>query len=317
MFNNAEFASAGPLPEEQLRAYYNTNLARFPAPPEPAAPTPTPAVGGDNFAKVRPQVEAALRNELATRIAVKAANDFTVALYERKATANSAELAAFLSSQNRTAMALEPFSPENPPATMPWLAYYGEQISRLEKDHFFSDPLPLPQNGAVVLLWNDTLPSYQPALMEVREKVAAAYKENEKSIRFAAQGQMLQAKLGAAVKAGTPFEKAAADAKLEVKSFANFTMQDTPKDLPRAARSALQTLKPGEISGMISDNGKGYLVYAAQKQLPELSPANPRFAEIRKGIMSEISNSTNYALLAGMVKAELDKTAPPAVATAK
>ena len=68
----------------------------------------------------------------------------------------------------------------------------------------------------MVLLWNDFLPSYQPAFAEVREKVATAYKETEKSKRFVANGQMLQAKLSAAVKAGTPFEKAAADAKLEV-----------------------------------------------------------------------------------------------------
>ena len=180
-FRSEEFVTSEPLPEEQLRAYYNSNLVRFPAPPDPTPKTPTsPATGGDNFGKVRGQVELAVRLERASRTAGKAANDFTVALYERKAAANSPELAAFLASQKRTAVPLEPFSPETPPASMPWIAYYGEQISRLGKERFFSDPLPSPdENSVIVLLWNDSLPSYQPAFAEVREKVTADYKENE------------------------------------------------------------------------------------------------------------------------------------------
>ena len=312
-FKSEEFIPSGPLPEDQLRAFYNSNLARFPVPAEPA--TAAPAAGMDNFSKVRLQVELAFRVELAKRAAVKAANDFTVALYEGKAGANSPELATFLSSQNRTAVALEPFSADNPPATMPWLTDYRalEQASRLDKDHFFSDPLPTA-TGATVLLWNDTLPAYQPNFAEVREKISADYKENEKRKRFIAQGQMLQTKLSAAIKAGTSFDTAAAEAKLEVKSFANFTLQDTPKDMPGAAHQALQTLKAGEISEMIDTGDKGYLVFAAQKQLPDMAPTSPRFTEMRTRLMAYYSATTGNAILGNLVKAELDKTAPPSTA---
>ena len=313
-FNSAEFATPGPLPEEQLRAYYNANLAQFPAPAAPPTKdVSAPAVPADNFEKVRPLVETALRNEIGNRTAVKVANEFAVALYERKAKANSPELTAFLASQQRSALAIEPFSPENPPASMPWLAYYGEQVSRLNQERFFSDPLPTP-NGAIILLWNDALPAYQPGFAEVREKVSADYKENEKRKRFIAHGQMLQAKLNNAVKAGTPFDQAAAADKLEVKSFANFTLQGTPKDLPAAARDALQTVKVGEVADMIFREEKGLFVYAAQKQLPDLSPGNPRFAEVRSRLMGYISSSNGNAILSGLVKAELDKTAPDKLA---
>ena len=324
-FKNGEFVTNQPIPEEQLRAFYNANLSRFAAPVDPAKDAKTPGAPSvpalptaENFEKLRPQVETEVRNELASRAAVKAANDFTVALYDRKATANSPELAAFLASQKRTAQALEPFSPDSPPASMPWLAsYYGEQVSRLNKDRYFSDPLPTPDGGVIVLLWNDALPAYQPAFAAVREKVAADYKESEKRKRFVAQGQLLQAKLSAAVKAGTAFDKAAADAKLEVKPYASFTLQDTPKDLPGAAREALQTLKMGEVSEMISTGEKGYLVYAEQKQLPDLTPANPRFAEVRGRLMSYLSTTTGNNILANLVKAELDRTAPPSPMTVK
>ena len=316
-FHSADFVATGPIAEDQLRAYYNANLARFPVPAE-AAKDPKAATGApvivDNFAKVGPQVEIAYRMEMGTRAAIAAANDFAVALYERKATPNSPELGAFLASQKRTAVAVEPFSPDAPPATMPWLAEYGEQVARLNKDRFFSDPLPTPE-GAIILLWNATLPTYQPGFAEVREKVSADYKENEKRKRFIAQGQMLHAKFNAAVKAGVPFEKTAADAKLDVKSFADFTLQNTPKDMPATTRESLQNLKAGEVSEMISSGDKGYLVYAAKKQAPDLSPANPRFNEIRRQLMAYLNANTSNAILSNLVQNELDKSAPasPAV----
>lgn len=306
LFPSAEFTSSSPLTEEQLRAYFEANRKNY--------QTPADADGSDLFTKIRPQIEATLRNELATRAAVKAANEFNVALYG-KATANSPELAAFLVAQKRSAMALEPYSKDAPPASMPWLSYYDEQVSRLNKEKFFSDPLPTP-DGAIVLLWNGTLPSYQPAFAEVREKVATDYKENEKRKRFVAQGQTLRAKLTAALKAGTTFEKAAADAKLEVKSYADFTLQDIPKDMPPAVRQSLGRLKAGEIADMISTADKGHFIYAAQKQLPDLTPANPRFSEIRSRLMAYNASTNGSISLDKLAKAELEKSAPPTVAPA-
>ena len=128
---------------------------------------------------------------------------------------------------------------------------------------------------------------------------------------------MLQTKLSAAIKAGTPFDKAAADAKLEVKSYANFTLQEIPKEMPDAARQALQTLKPGEISDMIRNGEKGYLVFATQKQLPDMAPSNPRFEETRTRLMAYNSAATGNSILNSLVKAELDKTTPASPTAAK
>lgn len=320
-FPAAEFAPLGAPAEEQLRAYYNANPARFPVPAEPAKKdekTPNLALDAaksvtptDNFPKVRAQVEAALRQESALRNALKAANDFTVALYERKLTANSPELAAFVTSQRRPAVALAPFAPDTPPADAPWLGGHVEQVSRLNKERFFSDPLPTP-DSVVVLLWNDTLPAYKPMLGEVREKVAADYKDSEKRKRFVDAGKALRGKLEAAVKAGTAFEKAAADQKLEVKSYANFTLRQPPQDMPYAAFGALQNLNAGQIADMIATGDKGYFVYAAQKKLPDLSPSNPRYAEIREQLMKFTAAANESALLGAMVEAELKKSEPAA-----
>jgi peptidyl-prolyl cis-trans isomerase D len=316
-FSAADYAPPVAPTEEQLRAFYNANIARFPAPADADKKDDktvaldkkdTPPV--DNFPKVRAQVETAIRQEAAVRGAVKAANDFTVALYESKATANSSELAAFLAARKRPAAAVAPFAPDAPPADKPWLGYYADQISRLSKDRFFSDPLPTP-NSAVILLWNDSVPAYKPMLNEVRDKVAADYKDSEKRKRFVEQGKALRAKLEAAVKAGTPFEKVAAAEKLEVKSYANFTLRQPPQDFPYSAFSTLQDLKSGEVADMVATNDKGYFVFAAQKKLPDLTEANPRFAQVRDQLRQMNASSNEGAVLNAMVEAELKKSAPP------
>jgi peptidyl-prolyl cis-trans isomerase D len=313
LFNAADFLPAGALPEDQLRAYYNTNLDRFPVPAEAATPAlPNPATAGaDNFVKVRPQVEAAYRQELGHRAAVEAANKFTIDLYGLKAKANSAEISTFLTAQKRSVLPLEPFNQENPPKSLPWLAYYARQFAGLGEDKHFSDPIESPmRNGVVVLLWNESLPEYQPTLAEVRDKVASAYTNAEKTKRFYAEGQSLQARLAAAVKSGGKFEQAATDAKLEVKSFNNFTLMDPPKELPAGLGASLDSLKPGEVSPMARISDKGHFVLLVGKTPPDLTPANPRYAEMRSRIMEQIASSTSGAYLAQMVKTELDRTAP-------
>jgi peptidyl-prolyl cis-trans isomerase D len=315
LFRLDEFVPPGAPTDAQVRAYYDSNPARFPPPAEkdektglPKLDAPKPATA-DNFAKVRPQVEAAMRRDASTRAAMKAATDFTVALYQQKAAANSPELAAFLAGAHRTATPLPPFLPDAPPPELAWLGYHGEEIGRLSKDRYFSDPLNAP-DGVVVLLWNDTLPAYKPLLPEVHDKVAADYKDAEKRERFIAEGRTLRARLEAALKAGTSFEKSAEADKLGVKSYTGFTLSEPPKDAPAEALQSLASMNAGQVGEMIASGDKGYFVYVAQKQLPDLTPANPRYAEINSRISQYLAGSTDDAVLNSMVESELQKSAP-------
>ena len=317
-FKSADFQPAGGPSEQEARAYYNANQARFPVPPEAQEKdpgTPSFALGqnattvADNFPKVRAQVEAAMKEEAARRTASKAANDFTVALFERRVAANSPELQAFLTSQRRPAAQIAPFTFDAPPADRPWLANYAEQIGRLGTERYFTDPLPTP-DGYAILLWNETLPGYKPMLNEVREKVAADYRESEKRKRFAEHGRALRDRLQAAVKSGKSFEDAAKGEGLEAKSYAGFTMRQPPQDLPYAAYSAMQTLEAGQVSEMISTGDFGHFTFAAEKKLPDTSNANPRFAEVREQLMQFTAASNESALLSALVEEELRRSAP-------
>ncbi len=310
-FKVAEFMPPGAPTEAELRAFYTANIASFPAPIDPTKKDSTSANSpADNFPKVRAQVETALRNAAAGQLASKAANEFTVALFEQKLTANSSGLTAFLTAQRRPAVAIAPFAPDFPPANLPWLASYAEPIARLSAERFFSDPLPTA-DSIVVLLWNESLPGYQPTFTEVRERVAGDYKESEKRKLFSERGRSLHTQLQAAAKMGAAnFTAAAANAKLEVKSFANFTLRTPPKDLASTALSALQNLAPGEVSAMTATAEQGLIVYAQEKKLPDLSPTNPRYAELQTQLMLFTAGTNQNSYLGGLVESELKKSAP-------
>ncbi len=310
-FKTAEFAPPNGPNEADMRAFYNTNRANFPLPPDadkkdaPALATPTAPV--DNFPKVRAQVEAVMRDAASRKLAAQAANELTVALYERKLAANSPELATFLASQHRSPIPVPVFAPDNPPADKAWLGNNAEAISRLSQQRYFSDPLTAP-DGAVVLLWQESLPAYKPLFAEVRDRVAADYRENEKRRLFIERGLALKTQLQASAKTPAGFAEKAAAEKLEVKSYANFTMRQPPQDLPQPALATLMRLEAGHVSDMIGLADKGILVYAQEKKLPDLSPGNPRFAEIQGQLMTFIASNNENSVLGDLVEQELKKT---------
>ncbi|MBL9215769.1 MAG: peptidyl-prolyl cis-trans isomerase [Opitutaceae bacterium] len=308
-FRLEEFMPPVAPTEAELRAFYDANPARFPVPAEADKPA-VPGAAADNFTKVRAQVEAALKTLASARGASKAANDLTVALFERKIAANSPELASFLASQNRAAKPIAPFAPDQPPADMGWLGSYADQISRLDHDRYFSDPLQTP-GSIVVLLWNESLPAYKPLFAEVRERVQADYRESEKRRLFVERGRALHTQLQAAAKNGAAaFGTAATNEKLEVKTVTGFTLRQPPQDLPYPALSALQNLASGQVSDMVSAADKGYLVYAQEKRAPDLTAGNPRFVEVEKQMMAFTASANNNSYLADLVAQELKKSQP-------
>lgn len=311
-FKGSEFIPSVAPTEAELRAVYQANPGRFPVSPDADKKDDKTPV--DNFPKVRAQVEAALKEAAGARGASRAAEALATALFDRRATLkpNSPELAAFLAEQRHPAKAVAPFSPDIPPADMTWLGTYAEQISRLSAERPFSDPLPTP-DGFAVLLWNESLPGYKPLFAEVRERVLADYKESEKRKLFIARGQALRTQLQAAAKAApASFATTATAEKLEVKSYANFTLRQPPQDFPYQTLSALQGLNAGDVSEMAADATKGYIVYAQEKKTPDLSPSNPRYSEIRDQMAARTSSVVSSAYLAERVEQELKKTEPAA-----
>jgi peptidyl-prolyl cis-trans isomerase D len=309
-FKGIDFRPPGNPTEAEARAFFLANAASFPVPPDAAKKDSAAASTADAFLKVRDQVEIAMKNSVSARLSAKAANDLTLALYERKLTANSPELASFLASQHLQVIAVAPFAPDFPPQDKGWLGAYTEQILRLSKDRFFSDPVMTNQSYAV-LLWNETLPAYKPLFTEVHDRVAEDFKDSEKRRLFIVRGKTLQAQLQvAAAKSPAEFSAVAAAEKLELKSYANFTLRQPPADMPPQGFSVLQKLQAGQVSDMSATADKGVFVFAQEKKLPDLSPTSPRYLETQKQLMLFTASATENTYLGELVEQELKKTAP-------
>jgi len=314
------------LTEQDLRSFYDSNPARFPKPDakiglKPDAKPPTPNVPAlptnpdADFSIVRPQVEAALRLERAARLAAKAASDFTVALYEKRLKPKSSEFTSFLAGRKIALKDAPAFSRESPPPEFAQSTEIAEQAFSLNNDHYFSDAIATP-NGSLVLFWKESIPSRQPSLTEVREKVTADYIAKEKEKRFADLGKTARGQLEAKLKSGTAFDKAVAEVatannvKIEAKTYPSFTLRQRPQDIEMNALNTLDSLKKGELSEMVTSQGKGEIVYAVDKKVPDLSEGNPQYVSTRDRISLGMSFQNSQEYLREIVERELAKTTP-------
>lgn len=306
--------------EVEVRAFYDGNPARFPKPaeiPKSLLPSPLvtpPADPAADFAAVRAQVESTLRLERAQKLATAAASDFSVALYEAKATTPPA-IEAFLAARKLTAKPVPPFSREAAPLELSGSPELAAAAFRLNQDRLASDAIATP-NGAIILFWKETQPTRKPLFLEVRDKVAADYTENERRKRFVELGKSVKAQLETRLKAGDTFEAAAAAAvastglNIEAKTLAPFTPRTRPQDIDRNILGALERLEKGQVSDMAIGADKGLFVYAAEKKIPDITDANPQFADTRKEIAGYNGGIVASTFLNEMVEKELKRSEP-------
>ncbi len=317
-FPAIQFINEVKVTDAELRAFYDANPARFPKPPEvkpanektPAIPKPANPTA--DFATVRPQVEAAYKLQQAQQLALKAASDLAVAMYEAKVQ-DPASADAFLSTRKLQAKALAPFTEQEGPAELGHSPEIAQAAFALNKDHFMSDALPSP-TGAVVLFWKETQPAHAPLYAEVQAKVRGDYIENEKRKRFVELGKAAKSQLEARLKAGDSFEKAVAAAeassglKLELKKIAPFSLRSRPQDVDYSVLGTLDHLNKGETSDMVITADKGVFVYAQDKKLPDVTPSNPRFEETRNQLANYSATMDAQAYIRELVDQELKRT---------
>ncbi len=316
-FPASEYLAQVSLNEADVRAYYDSNPARFPKPAADAkAPAPVKVDAAADYAVVRPQVELAIKNERAQRLAAKAASDFVFSLYEAKAVAGSPALANILASRKSALKTLAPFTREAGPAEFgPAATTVAEEAFKLGKDRAYTEAVPTP-NGAAVLFWQDTQPARKPAFAEVKTKVSLDYLENEKRKRFVELGRTLRSLIENGLKAGDTFEKATTaaatgtSAKIETKAVAAFTLRNRPQDLDYTVLSTLERLEKGQVSDLAIAADKGTYVYVLDKKIPDFTPTNPLYAETRTQLGTYTARLGSSAYLAEIVETELKRSEP-------
>lgn len=299
--------------EDELKSFFEANPARFEKPAEGDAPA-APA-GSEDFELVRAQVDAELKLAKARDLATREASALTLAFYESKLSNNETTIDSFLAAHHVSTKPLQPFSSTEGPRELGHSADVTSAAFKLNDQRFYSDAIPV-QNGAVILLWKETLPARMPLMSEVLDKVTADYLEAEKRKRFVAAGKTLQSNITTQLAAGKDFAAAAQQAAqtagltLQVKSLSPFTPSNPPEASEFSTYGPLETLKKGEVSAMIIKGQKGVLVYAADKQLPDLTSANPLFEQTRKQIAAMTSRLGVSKYLDQVVREELAKSEP-------
>ena len=312
------FLGAVSVTAAEVRAYFDENPLRFPKPAEPKAADAAKAVNLDaDFAAVRPQVEQALKTERAQRLAAKAAADLTVAIYEQKLTPHTPAFDDFLAKNKLTLKAVAPFHRDAVPPGLDWTPTIVEQALQLGADHPVSDALS-GTAGSLVLFWRETLPSFQPGLAQVRDRVGADFKENERRQRFVEFGRTLRGQLETRLKAGEAFDRAAAavtggsQPKLVVKEYPSFLRRQPPKDIEATVLGPLDRLERGQVSDMLLTEDKGLFVYVKDKKSPDLAETSPQFAATQAQL-ARLSVSANRNLfMEEIVSRELKRNTPAA-----
>jgi peptidyl-prolyl cis-trans isomerase D len=308
-FPAAAFAAQTAPTDAEVKEYYDSHPGKFPRPPAGKTPSVKPDPAAD-FLAVQPQVRAALQLEREKRLAVKAASDLAYALYEGKV-ARGASLDSFLAEHKLKAVGLAPFTRDAGPAELGAPREIANAAFALSADRFYSEGIPTP-SGAVVLFWKEALPSHEPLLAEVREKVRADAIDDMKRKRFIELGKTLKAAIERRLKAGDTFEKAAEAAggalKLAVKAYPPFTFRDQPHDIDQTVISVLDRLEKGAVSDMAITSDKGFLVYASEKKAPALNESNARYVEVRAQLANVFGRSEAYGLLSEIMEKELKRT---------
>jgi peptidyl-prolyl cis-trans isomerase D len=293
--------------DAEVRQFFDANPSEF---PKPVAKDSKDALSADaQFKQLEPFVKQRLLHEKAKQIAVKAASELAYAIYDGKVSRQGLE--AFLSSRQLKTSSLAPFTNEAGPAELGGSRAIASAAFELNADRFYSEGLPSP-NGAVVLFWKNTLPSYQPNLAEVREKVRADAIDNQRRIKFVTFGRSLKAGIERRLKEGESFEKAAAEAAspvpVEVKSYPAFTLRTPPKDLDTSLFAALDHLDKGGVSDLQADADKGVIAYAADKKVPAVDPTSSRYAQIRAQLAAAYARTTSSQAIREIVEGELKRT---------
>lgn len=322
----ARFADTVKLTEAEVRAAYDANPARYPAPAGAAKPEIKidPATGKDanadaNFAAVRALVEADLRKQRAEQAALAAVDDLAVRLLEQSVT--PAGLAAF--AQKHPGVTLEDLgaiSAAEIPATLGGNAAgarVAPELARLSAERPYSNPLPVP-DGAALLVWRESIPARTPAFEEVRERVVAEYQTAEKRRLFDEAARKLRESVATAVAAGKPFADAitaaatAAGFQAKVTTPPPFNLSERfPEGLDFQALQALESLSKGKVSEFIpSDDKSGILVYAVDQKLPAVDPASPQYISTRTQLAETLGRATSGSVLHAFVEAELSKAQP-------
>ncbi len=311
--------------ESELENYFRENQRKFvKAPPPPKeGEEPTPPIV-PQLADVRDEVLAALKNEQASRLAEIAADNFTVRLFRESIARASPTLTKMITEAQARTKDLEPFAREQIPWQLPYDRTQLQNSYQLNEVDYFSDVARDRQGNAVVLLFEEKIPSHIPPFSEVKEQVAAKYKQEERRKLFDAKGREIHQALQDGLASGKSPDDLASELNLASKVFPEFDGQNIPADLqnnPWQTRHTsqpsgplveqLKSLAQGQVSPMIFQANKGQFLYIEKKDQPEIAADDARIAAKLQELNSRLNLAGGWMSLQELASRRWQELDPP------
>ena len=281
-FNLKAYEEKVPTPSEtELREHFLSKQDSFVADYELTKPAESVAdveeetpkkANTVTFSDVREAVTQSYLVEQEARMANEAAQGFAYTLYRDEIKRDSAAFNELLNEANLSLTEIEPYTLDG--AKQHALSSdLLESAFKLGGNRYYSDAYAV-DGGFAVLLYGGRIAPEIPEFEAVQSELTNDYKTDEKRRLFNERGESLQAKLKAKIAEGIDFIEAAEALGLGTASFDTFSVQEAPRDLNRSALQLAQGMQSGDISPMLTSDGRGIFVYLANKTVPEIASDN-------------------------------------------
>lgn len=219
------------------------------------------------------------------------ASEFVYTLYDREIKLDSDAFEDTLAAYEVSEIDIEPYA-ESDIYDMDLPTNLLQAGFDLNPDRYYSDPYKT-DNGYVVLLYKNTIPSDIPPFDSVADEVKVDYIAEEIRAAFSAYGGEVKSQLEAIVKSGEDFLTSAEALGLTVEHYPDFSYNNQPEDAKPYEFQAVFRLKEGEVSNMSNYSEMAVITYLASKGVQE-------YETNRDEVELLVSNIKNFSKNTGL-----------------
>lgn len=301
MFKADAYLDEVPEPgEEALQAHFNANRARF----QPDRESET-AESGEleqpevTLDDVREQVISDWKMEQAAEIAARKSEQFSVRLWQEAVQLGSETYQSLIGEFSVEVADVPAYSRGQTPEVQGISAELLDSmwIYANNPNRYFSDIGRMP-DGAVVLVAHGVTGARLPGFEEVRDQVAADFRQSEKRRLFAEKGAELRRDMMDRLREGASFAEVASTLDLESESLDSFEGSNVPQQLRRSQLwEQVRFLDQGRVSEMILEGDQGTFVYMAEKDIPEVDTESEEFKEFLAQRETALNQAMGWARL--------------------
>jgi peptidyl-prolyl cis-trans isomerase D len=304
-FPLGQFAPETAPSDEELQVHFERNRSRFAPPPNFADPDAPPPPAPE-FEDVRERVAADLAQTRARTQAIKVASDFAYTLFEESVAPGSERLTALVQRAGASIRSVPPFTAAQGPQGLVWPRQATVEAFRLSPGRPYSDPIQATER-VMILVYQDRLEPQVPPFEEVRERVAADYREERRRELFVERGQEIRQALRQAMTGGASFVDAAQNLGLETSSWESFTRREPPENINWTVLSRIDQLPLGRPSEMIVMGNEGVIAHVRERRAPDAEASAGEYAQTMEQLQQITGIYRQRLVLDSMVERELRK----------